>query len=307
MSTSGTRIASRMRNSAKEPMNNHDEIQPAELADKAEQIRNEIGVVTPSARKRYFEKFLLAALGSIPWVGGFISTMATLKTEAGDLRADDLRTQWLKEHEAKLRRLGATLTEISERFESLGDQIDERIQSEDYLKIVRRAFRTWDQADTEEKRKYTANLVVNAGGTRVCSDDVVRLFIDWLNLYHEAHFSVIREIYHNRGVSRYDIWMQIYGEVPREDSAEADLYRMLIRDLSIGGVIRQERGTTMDGQFLRKNPRRVKGHAPTTMESALEDSKPYELTALGKQFVHYTMTDTVGRLESGDRTGTQPE
>src|SRR5207253_7909140 len=90
---SGTRIGSRCATPAKEPMNNHDEIQPAGLADKAEQIRNEIGVVTPSARKRYFEKFLLAALGSIPWVGGFISTMATLKTEAGDLRADDLRTQ----------------------------------------------------------------------------------------------------------------------------------------------------------------------------------------------------------------------
>ncbi len=295
-----------MRSSVKEPMSNHDEIQPAERAGKVEQIRNEIGVVTPSARKRYFEKFLLAALGSIPWVGGFISTMATLKTEAGDLKADDLRTQWLKEHEAKLRRLGTTLTEISERFESLGDQIDERIQSEAYLNLVRRAFRTWDQADTEEKRKCAANLVVNAGGPRVCSDDVIRLFIDWLNLYHEAHFAVIREIYHNRGVSRYDIWMQVYGPVPREDSAEADLFRMLIRDLSIGGVIRQERETTIDGHFLRKNLRRVKGHAPTTMESAFEDSKPYELTALGKQFVHYTMTDTVGRLESGNHTGTHP-
>ena len=125
--------------------------------------------------------------------------------------------------------------EITERFEKLGTQIEDRIQSEDYLKIVRRAFRTWDHADTDEKRQYAANLVTNAGGTRLCSDDVVRLFIDWLNLYHEAHFAVIKEIYRNPGASRYDIWAEIYGEIPREDSAEADLFKLLIRDLSTGG------------------------------------------------------------------------
>jgi hypothetical protein len=273
---------------------------------KVELIRDQIAEVTPSVRKRFFEKFLLAALGSIPWVGGFISTMATLKTEAPDLRADDMRTQWLNEHQKKLAQLAQTLSDISDRFEKLGTQIDERIQSEAYLNLVRRAFRTWDQADTEEKRGYAANLVVNAAGTRVCSDDIVRLFIDWLNLYHEAHFAVINQIFHNSGTSRYDIWMEIYGQLPREDSAEADLYRMLIRDLNIGGVIRQERETTMDGHFLRKHPRRSKGHAASTMESAFEDSKPYVLTALGRQFVHYTMTDTVGRLGSGDGSASQP-
>src|SRR5208282_627921 len=244
---------------------------------------------------------LLAALGSIPWVGGFISTMASLTTEAPDFKTDDLRTQWLNEHKKKIRQLAETLSEISDRFEKLGSQIDERIQSEEYLNLVRKAFRTWDRADTDEKRRYVLNLLVNAGGTRLCSDDVVRLFIDWLNLYHEAHFAVINQIFHNSGATRYDIWTEIYGNLPREDSAEADLYKMLIRDLSIGGVIRQERETTVDGHFLRKNPRRSKGHAPTTMESAFEDTKPYTLTALGRQFVHYTMTDTVGRLGSGDK------
>jgi len=272
---------------------------PSPDSAKVESISREIDQIKPSGRKRFFEKFLLAALGSIPWVGGFIGTMASLKTEAGEVRADDLRTQWLKEHQAKLHRLASTLNEISERFENLGSEIDERIESEDYLNLVRRAFRTWDQADTEEKRKYAANLVTNAGGTRLSSDDVVRLFIDWLNLYHEAHFAVIREIYHNPGVSRYDIWMEIHGEVPREDSAEADLFKLLIRDLSTGSVIRQDRETTLDGRFLRKHPRRSKGHASSTMESAFEDSKPYVLTALGQQFVHYTMTDTVTRIESG--------
>jgi hypothetical protein len=271
--------------------------------DKIELIQSKIAKLTPTGQKRFLEKFLLAALGSIPWVGGFIGTMASLKMEAGDLKADDMRTQWLKEHQRKIELLANTLNNITERFEKLGEQIDERLQSEEYLNLVRRAFRIWDQADTDEKRECVANLVTNASGTRLCSDDIVRLFIDWLNTYHEAHFAVIREIYKNSGATRYDIWMEIYSQIPREDSAEADLYKRLIRDLSTGGVIRQERETTLDGKFLRKHPRRDKGTTSQTMESAFEDKKPYVLTALGQQFVSYTMTDVLRRLEAGDNTG----
>lgn len=279
---------------------------PTPIDNAGAAIFDKIASTAPTPRKRIFEKFILAALGSIPWVGGFISTMASLKTESGDVRADEMRTQWLNEHQRKIGLLSGTLRDISDRFEKLGDQINERIQSEDYLDLVRRAFRIWDQADTEEKRRDVANLVANASGTRLCSDDVVRLFIDWLNLYHEAHFAVIREIHRSPGVTRYDIWMEIYGDIPREDSAEADLYKLLIRDLSTGGVIRQERDTTVDGKFLRKHPRKYRGPAPSTMESAFEDKKPYVLTALGQQFVHYAMTDAVRRIENGEAKEAQP-
>jgi hypothetical protein len=37
------------------------------------------------------------------------------------------------------------------------------------------------------------------------------------------------------------------------------------------------------------------------MESAFEDSKPYVLTELGKQFVHYTMSEVVARI--GEHSG----
>jgi len=70
--------------------------------------------------------------------------------------------------------------------------MDERIESEEYLDLVRKPFRSWDHADTDEKRRYIGNLISNAAGTRLCSDDVMRLFIDWLNAYHDAHFAVIR-------------------------------------------------------------------------------------------------------------------
>jgi len=270
--------------------------------ENVEKIRDELIKSSPSTKRKVFEKFISAALGSIPWVGGFLSAAVDFKFEAGDSREDNLQTQWLEEHTRKLQRLSETLNYIASRFEKLGDEIDERIQSEQYLDIVRKGFRTWDTADTDEKRKYIANLIANAGGTKLTSDDVIRLFIDWLDVYHEAHLAVIKEIYQNPGSTRYEIWEAIYDGFPREDSAEADLYRLLISDLSIGRVIRQARDTTADGQFLRKPRAKKSAFRPTTTESAFEDTKPYVLTELGKQFVHYAMSDVVRRIETESDT-----
>jgi hypothetical protein len=262
-----------------------------------DRLRSELAKSEPTRRRRIIEKFVLAALGSIPWVGGFLSAAASYKAEDETLRQDSLQTQWLEEHQEKINLLRATLEEIRQRFENLGSQIEGRIQSEEYLALVRKAFRIWDEADTQEKRHYIANVVTNAAGTRVCSDDVVRLFLDWLDLYHEVHFAVIREIFKNPGSTRFDIWSELYGAIPREDSAEADLFKLMVRDLSTGGVIRQERDVNELGQFVRKRPQHTRrGTAPTTMESAFEDTKSYVLTELGRQFVHYTMNEVVTRI-----------
>ncbi|MFQ2484315.1 hypothetical protein ACK314_09385 [Aeromonas caviae] len=262
-----------------------------------EKIRDELNQLSPTLKKRALEKFGLAALGSIPWIGGFISAAANIKTEENTLKTDALQTRWLEEHENKIDKLYSALLEVSQRFEQLNDAIDDRIQDESYLDLVRKSFRAWDTADTDEKRMYICNLITNAAGTRICSDDVVRLFIDWLNLYHEAHFAVIKQIYSLPGISRYEVWSNLYGETPREDSAEADLYKLLIRDLSTGGVIRQARDTNEDGQFLKARRSAPRANSSTkTLETAFEQTKPYVLTELGKQFVHYTMNNVVTRL-----------
>jgi hypothetical protein len=124
--------------------------------------------------------------------------------------------------------------------------------------------------------------------------------MDWLAIYHEAHFSVIREISKNPGSTRFDIWTELYSETVKENSAEADLFKLLIRDLSTGGVIRQERDVNQLGQYRKKIPTRVgKGMASPTMKSAFDDKEAYVLTEMGKQFVHYTMNDVVMRVGSG--------
>lgn len=269
-----------------------------------ENIKTEIELSTPSRRQRIFEAVAFAALGSIPWVGGVIAVAASAASKYRDNASqavrDDLLMEWLREHEEKLQELRSTLEGMVLRLEGFGTEVEERIHSEEYLTLVRKTFRQWDEADTSEKRRLLVQLITNAAGTRVAADDIVRLFLDWLDTYHEAHFAMVRQIHTNPGVTRYDIWVAVYGEpVPRDNSAQADLYRMLIRDLSTGGVIRQPRESDDQGRFIKRTraPRRTVGSG--TMESAFEDSKPYVLTELGSQFVHYTITELVSRLGTG--------
>src|SRR4051812_49257428 len=104
------------------------DIVPSDENALVERLRTELAKSEPSRRRRIIEKFIMAVLGSIPWVGGFLSAAADYKAEEGALRQDSLQTQWLEEHHAKLVALKETLVEIQRRFEALGSVIDERIQ-----------------------------------------------------------------------------------------------------------------------------------------------------------------------------------
>jgi len=259
-------------------------------------IKNELRKYSPTTKGRIIEKVILAALGSIPWFGSLLSAAATFKTEEGMMKVSGLQIKWLEEHEKKFQKLMGTLAEIDKRFILLGDGIEERTNSEEYLSLVRKSFKVWDDSETDEKKKYVSNILSNAAGAKLCSDDVVRLFIDWLKMYHELHFAVIRAIFRTPGMTRFEIWIELKDEnLPREDSPEADLFKYVIRELSIGGVIRQIRDITSDGRFIKHRVIR-KSVRSSTMESAFEDTKQYILTELGKQFVHYTMNDVVERI-----------
>ncbi|MCA9580608.1 MAG: hypothetical protein KC416_02360 [Myxococcales bacterium] len=274
-----------------EPTRNDSE--PETLASTDPGRGSELELLSGGRHAKY-RRFVLAALGSIPWVGGLLGAISGLDAEKAQERLNSLHHQWIQEHHERLQELGAAISEITGRLESIGGA-DERVQSDEYLGLVRYGFRTWDHAATSEKRKLVQQLLSNAGGTRLVSDDVVRLFIEWIDKYHEAHFAVIREIHRRPGITRFDIWQSIRGSHPRESSAEADLFKLLIRDLSTGSVIRQHRETDYAGNFLPKKKSSRKG-APKKMKSAFDDSEQYELTELGKQFVHYAMTDLVPRI-----------
>lgn len=134
-----------------------------------ESIKAEIEVETPSRRRRILEAIGMAAVGTIPWVGGAIAAGAAYAADQSGVRREDLLREWLEEHYAKLRLLQATLHEMAARLEGFGDEVERRILSEEYLQLVRKTFRQWDEADTEEKRRILVQLITNAAGTRICS------------------------------------------------------------------------------------------------------------------------------------------
>ncbi len=261
-----------------------------------DKIKEELTASIQSKRKRIFSKIFGAALGSIPWVGGFLSAMTDFKSDEGQVKNNELYEQWLSEHTNKMRLLGETLVEVAKRLDDFPEEINERLESEEYLDIVRKSFRSWDNADTFEKRELIRKLLTNSGAHKLVPDDLIRLFLDWINLYHEIHFAVIKVIYQNPGVTRYEIWRELNGIPVRENSLEADLFKLLIRDLSMGSVIRQHRQTDYYGNFIKKS-KVNHSSASNTMKSAFDDQERYELTELGKQFVHYTMNEVVKKIE----------
>ena len=254
-------------------------------------------------RRQRFRKLFIAALGSVPWVGGLLAGLDSLRDQEDQETTNDLHREWLEEHLRKFQRVGQTLGEIVERLEEFGQETQARIESEEYLALVRKAFRAWDAVDTEEKRDLLRKLLANAGASTVDPDDLVRLFIEWIETYHEAHFQVVRAIYRNPRTTRAAIWDLIHGTPVREDSAEADLFKLLVRDLSTGGVIRQARKTDLEGRFLRR-PSQARRAGTPYMKSAFDDADEYVLTELGEKFVHFAMDELVPRV-SGSRKADQ--
>lgn len=209
-------------------------------------------------------------------------------------RANKFFQEWLRMLQDEVREKEATILEIMARLDLQDENISDRVRSREFQSLVKKTFRDWAGAESEEKRVWIRNILANAAASRTTSDDVIRMFINWIGEYSELHFQVIAQIYQaqGRGTSRGLIWMGLNRQTVREDSADADLYRLLFRDLSMGGIIRQHREVNYSGQFVAKQVVKRSGTGvPKTMVSAFDREEQYELTELGSQFIHYAMTD----------------
>src|SRR5579862_890853 len=229
--------------------------------------------------------------GAIPFAGGFLSAIAGVWGEKEQERVNRFFEHWMKMMAAEMREKEKTIIEIMSRLDMHDEEISKRVESSQYQSLLRKAFRDWAGAESEEKRVLVRNLLANAAASKLASDDVVKLFLKWIKDYSEFHFEVIGAIYNNSGITRGEVWRKLGRRDVREDSAEADLFRLLFRDLTSGGIIRQHRETDYAGNFIAKR-RAAPAPKGTTkvMKSAFDDGDSYELTALGEQFVHYAMT-----------------
>lgn len=239
------------------------------------------------------------ASGAIPFAGGFLSAAAGAWSENEQEKANRFFEHWLRMLQDEMREKEQTIIEIMARLDLRDEKISQRIESKEYQSLLKKTFREWSGTESEAKRTYIRNILSNAAASTITSDDVVRLFIDWLKTYSELHFQVIAAVYNSHGISRGAIWRKIGKGPVREDSPEAGLYRLLIRDLNMGGIIRQHREKDYAGNFYAKTPqkRTSSSGGPKRLESAFDEEDAYELSELGQQFVHYAMTGLPLKIE----------
>ncbi|WP_142249732.1 hypothetical protein [Bradyrhizobium sp. UNPF46] len=241
---------------------------------------------------------LNAVSGAIPLLGGLLSAGASAWSERDQARVNDFLHHMAEMLAAEMREKEKTILEITARIDMQDEKISERVKSSEYQGLLRKAFRDWAGTESEQKRIFIRNILSNAAGSTLASDDVVKLFLEWIKDYSELHFAVIGAIYNSAGITRGGIWRKLGRQAVREDSSDADLFKLIIRDLSTGGIARQHRETDYNGQFI---PKRKTTPAPKgtvkPIKSAFDDEEEYELTALGDQFIHYAMTDLPLKLE----------
>jgi hypothetical protein len=274
------------------------------MSDESEKLRKDADQHLQSGTGGKITRFALACLsGAVPMVGGVLSGAGGAWSEAEQDKFNKILEAWLKLHEEEMKEIGRTLFEVMARLDKNDPEIEKRLQSPEYLSIIKKAFRDWSAAESEEKRVLIRNLLANAAASKICKDQIIRLFIEWIDKYSEPHFAVIKQIYKNIGSTRAEIWAEIHGESVREDSAEADLFKLLIHDLSVGHVIRQHREVDYQGNYI-KQPVKKSSNRNQYLKSAFDDEKQYELTELGRQFVHYTMNEIVPKIGSGTSSET---
>jgi hypothetical protein len=252
---------------------------------------------------------LQVASGAVPMAGGILSAIASAWSEREQAKANRFFEQWVRMLEDELREKEATVVEIMCRVDLQDEKISARVESKEFQSLVKKGFRDWACVESEQKRALVRNILSNAAASTLSSDDVVRMFLDWIARYSELHFLVIGAIYNSGGITRGAIWSKIGKGAVREDSADADLYKLLFRDLSTGGVIRQHRETDYYGNFIAKpNAKRAggSGTGTKTLTSAFDDEDQYVLTELGQQFVHYAMTELPPRIAFQNPPSEQP-
>jgi hypothetical protein len=158
-----------------------------------------------SSGGKYIRGALNALGAAIPFAGGALSAISGFWSEAEQERVNSFLRQWLSMLEAELSEKQQTVVEIMQRLDMHDEQITERVSSREYQSLLRKGFRDWAGAESEEKRVLIRNVLSNAAAVSLVSDDVIRLFMEWIKIYSELHFATISKVYNHAGITRHGI------------------------------------------------------------------------------------------------------
>lgn len=121
--------------------------------------------------------------------------MAGYWGEQEEAIATEFLRNWISMIQDEIKEKEKTIIEIMSRVDMHDKAIQERITSDGFQSLLKKSFREWPAAESEEKRVLLRNLLSNAAASQVSSDGVVRLFLDWLNTYSPFHFEFMATVY----------------------------------------------------------------------------------------------------------------
>src|ERR1700690_1083760 len=101
---------------------------------------------------RAIRAVLNAAGGAIPFVGGVLSAASGAWSEKEQEKINSFFEHWLKMLQEEMAEKAQTILEIMARLDMNDEKTAERVASPEYQALIRKAFRDWAGAESENKR-----------------------------------------------------------------------------------------------------------------------------------------------------------
>ena len=108
--------------------------------------------------------------GVVPFAGGILSAIAGAWSENEQEKVNRFFEHWVQMLQDELKEKEETIIEIMARLNLQDKAISERVESKEYQSLVKKTFREWSGAESEEKRVYIRNILANAADSQVSSD-----------------------------------------------------------------------------------------------------------------------------------------
>jgi hypothetical protein len=126
--------------------------------------------VSSSQAARLTRFGLQLVAGAVPGLGGLLSAASGAWSENEQEHVNRVFKQWLQMLEAELQEKSRTIIEIMARVDMNDEKIRARIESPEYQALLKKAFRNWQNVDSESKRQKARNLLSNAAGSSLVTE-----------------------------------------------------------------------------------------------------------------------------------------
>ncbi len=115
------------------------------MANEKEQLRKDMNKALEGGAGPAVVQFALACIGGVAGAAGGAWSGAEQK------KYNKIFASWLKLQEEEIKEIGITLSEVMIRLDVNDSKVEERVQSPEYLSLVKKCFRDWSAAESEEK------------------------------------------------------------------------------------------------------------------------------------------------------------